>query len=438
VSISTRHAIALLLAGIFLDGCSNSGGNAQIRVLNASIDYSSLDLYLDNGTTNTREIAAAADGTLTNYLSVGAASYTIEFTSNNVQSSLKSVNENLAKNTHRTYVAYGNSGKFGTLEILEDQDQPSASYTKVELLDAAPDAGSVDVYLTDPSVDLSNSSPTFSGVAGGSIAGGGTTAGSGFVTINSGTYRIRVTAAGSQTDIRLDSVTGITFSSQEILSIIVTGTSGGVLVNATVIPQQGTQTVVNTTYARVRAAAGIPPGSNLSANLGGTNLLGSAAANTVSQYTLVPAGAQTLNLTLNGGALPASSQTLTAGADYTVLVLNGTSVSGTTTTLIADDDRLPSTSVYTKIKLVNAMSALGDPLTLNVNYTPVASAIALGNASTSSEVTAGTNTEIDTVDANTSTTLFTNTTATLTGSGVYDLFMFGSSASTVGALRINR
>ena len=173
MSISTRHAVALLLAAIFLDGCSSSGGNAQIRVLNTSIDYPSLDLYLNNGTTNTREITAAAYGTLGNYLSVGAASYTVEFTSNNVQSSLKSVNENLTKNTHRTYVAYGNSGKFGTMEILEDQDKPSTSYTKVELLDAAPDAGSVDVYLTDPSVDLTNSSPTFSSVAGGTIAGSG-------------------------------------------------------------------------------------------------------------------------------------------------------------------------------------------------------------------------------------------------------------------------
>jgi Domain of unknown function (DUF4397) len=432
VSISTRHAVALLLAGVFLDGCGSSGGNAQIRVLNTSIDYTSLDLYLNNGTTNTREITAAAYGTLGNYLSVGAASFTVEFTSNNVQSSLKSVNENLAKNTHRTYVAYGNSGKFGTLEILEDQDQPSASYTKVQLLDAALDAGSVDVYLTDPSVAITNSSPTFSGVAGGTIASAG------FVTVNSGTYRIRVTAAGSQTDIRLDSVTGITFSSQEILSIVVTGTGGGVLVNAAVLPQQGTQTIVTNPYVRVRAAAGIPPGSNLTANLGGTNLLGSAAANTVSQYALVTAGTQTLNLTLNGTALPASSQTLTAGEDYTVLVLNGPSVSGTTTTLVTDDNRFPSTSTYAKIKLVNAMSALGDPLTLNVNYTPVASAIALGNASPSSEVTAGTNTEIDTVDATTSTTLFTNTTATLNGSGVYDLFMFGTAASPVGALRVNR
>jgi hypothetical protein len=421
-----------LLAGIILDGCSSSGGNAQIRVLNTSIDYTSLDLYLNNGTTNTREITAAAHGTLGNYLSVGAASYTVEFTSNNVQSSLKSVNENLAKNTHRTYVAYGNSGKFGTLEILEDQDQPSASYTKVQLLDAALDAGSVDVYLTDPSVAITNSSPTFSAVAGGTIASAG------FVTVNSGTYRIRVTAAGSQTDIRLDSVTGITFSSQEILSIVVTGTGGGVLVNAAVLPQQGTQTVVTNPYARVRAAAGIPSGSNLTANLGGTNLLGSAAANTVSQYTLVTAGTQTLNLTLSGTALPASSQALTAGEDYTVLVLNGPSVSGTTTTLVTDDNRFPSTSAYAKIKLVNAMSALGDPLTLNVNYTPVASAIALGNASPSTEITAGTNTEIDTVDATTSTTLFTNTTATLNGSGVYDLFMFGTAASPVGALRVNR
>jgi hypothetical protein len=393
-----------------------------------------VDLYLDNGTTNTREITGAAYGALTSYLGVGYASYTVEFTNNNVQSSLKSVNENLAANTHRTYVTYGNVGKFGSLEILEDQDAPASLYTKVELLDAALDAGNVDVYIIDPSVSITNASPTFANVAGGSIAGAG------FATINSGTYRIYVTATGSQTDIRLDTgPTGIAFASQGILSVVVTGTSGGLLTNVMVIPQQGTQTAFNTTYARVRAAAGIPAGSNLTANLGGVNLLGSAAANTVSQYSLVTAGAQTLNLTLNGTLLPTSSQTLAAGGDYTVLVLNGPAVSGgTTTTLITDDNRFPSTATYAKIKLVNAMSSLGDPLTMNVNYTPVASTIALGAGSASTEVTAGTNTEIDTVDATTSTALFTNTTATLNSNGLYSLFMFGSSTAVVGALRTNR
>ena len=432
MSISTRRAAALLLAGILMNGCGKSGGSADIRVLNVSVDYSTVDLYLDNGTTNSPTITGTTYGTLTPYKGVGANAYTVEFTNNGVQSSLKSLNENLAARTSKTYVTYGNIGSFGFLEILENQDPPDTGYTMVQIIDAAPDAGSVDVYLTDPAATLADSSPTFSAVAGG-------VAGSGFLTITDGTYRLRVTGAGNQSDIRLDSVTGIPFADKEILSIALGGTRGGVLVNATVIPQQGTATPINNPYARVRAVAGIPSGSNLSASLGGTTLLTSAAANTVSAYSLVQAGTAQLDLTLNNGALTPTSQTLTAGWDYTILVLNGNSVAGTTTTLLADDNRLPTSSTYSKISLVNAMSSLGDPVTLNVNYTPVANAVALGNSSAASQVTAGTaDTEIDTVDATTSTTLFSNTQATLTGSGVYDLFMFGSATAPVGALHTNR
>ena len=431
MSISTRHAAALLLAGFLVSGCGKSGGGADIRVLNTSIDYTSVDLYLDNGSTNTATITGTTYGTLTPYKGVAAGAYTVEFTNNGVQSSLKSLDENLAKGIYKTYVAYGDTGSFGFLEILENQDAPDSGNISVQIIDAAPDAGSVDIYLTDPAATLADSSPTFGSVVGGVV-------GSGFLTITDGNYRIRVTGAGNQADIRLDSVTGINFTNQEIASIVLSGTTGGVLVNATVIPQQGGATTINNPYARVRAVAGIPSGSNLSASMGGTTLLTSAAANTVSLYSLVQAGPATLNLTLNDGALTPSTQMLTAGGDYTVLVLNGTAVAGTTTTLIADDNRLPTSSTYSKISLVNAMSSLGDPITLNVNYTPVANSVALGNSSAPTQVTAGADTEIDTVDATTSTTLFTNTLATLTGSGVYDLFMFGSAASPIGALHTNR
>lgn len=433
MSISTRGAIAPLLAIVSLYGCSKSNyGDADVRVLNTSIDYSSLDLYLNNGSTDTKEISAAAYGTLTGYVGVGSNSYTVQITNSGVTSALYSADEKLSKGTYRTYVAYGNTGKFGVLEIDENQDLPDSTYSKVELVDAAPDAGSVDVYLTDPSVALSDASPTFSSVSGGSIASAG------YTTIAAGSYRIRVTAAGSQSDIRLDSVSGITFSSQEVLSIVVTGTAGGVLVNASVIPQQGTATAVNTTYARVRAAAGIPSGSNATVAMDGTVLLSTAAANTVSQYSLITAGSQALTLKLNGTAVTASDQTLTAGSDYTLLVLNGTAVDGTTVSLITDDNRLPSTTGDASIKLVNAMGSLGDPVTMNINYTPIASSIDLGAGSTATEVTAGSNTEIDTVDATTSTSLFSNTDATLTEDEVYSLFMFGSSSAPVGALRTNR
>jgi len=340
--------------------------------------------------------------------------------------------ENLAARTYKTYVSYGDIGSFGFLEILENQDPPDNGYTMVQIIDAAPDAGSVDVYLTDPAATLADSSPTFSAVAGG-------VAGSGFLTITDGTYRLRVTGAGNQSDLRLDSLTGTSFGNQEILSIVLGGTRGGVLVNATVIPQQGTAIPITNPYARVRAVAGIPSGSNLSASLSGTTLLTSAGANTVSSYSLIQAGTAQLNLTLNNGALTPTSQTLNPGWDYTILVLNGSSVAGTTTTLLADDNRLPTSSTYSKISLVNAMASLGDPITLNVNYTPEANAVALGNSSATSQVTAGTaDTEIDTVDATTSTTLFSNIQATLTGNGVYELFMFGSAAAPVAALHINR
>lgn len=433
MSISTRGAIAPLLAIVSLYGCSKSNyGDAEVRVLNTSIDYSSLDLYLNNGSTDTKEISAAAYGTLTSYVGVGSNSYTVQLTKSGVSSALYSTDEKLSKGTYRTYVAYGNTGKFGVLEIDENQDAPDSTYSKVELVDAAPDAGSVDIYLTDPSVALSDASPTFSDISGGTIASAG------YVTIAAGSYRIRVTATGSQTDIRLDSVTGITFSSEEVLSIVLTGTAGGVLVNASVIPQQGTATAVDTTYARVRAAAGIPSGSNATVAMDGTVLLSAAAANTVSEYSLITAGSQALTLKLNGTAVTASDQTLTAGSDYTLLVLNGTAVDGTTVSLITDDNRLPSTTGDASVKLVNAMGSLGDPVTMNVNYTPIASSIDLGAGSTATEVTAGSDTEIDTVDATTSTSLFSNTDATLTEDEVYTLFMFGSSSTPVGALRTNR
>jgi hypothetical protein len=221
-------------------------------------------------------------------------------------------------------------------------------------------------------------------------------------------------------------------------------------VNATVIPQQGSASPITNPYARVRAVAGIQPGHKLSASLGGTTLLFAAAANTVSQYAQVQAGTQILNLTLDVTGLIPSNQALTAGADYTILVLNGPALelaNTTTTTLIPDDNRLPTSSTYAKISLVNAMSALGDPITLNVNFTPeVTTPVLLGSSSGMTQVTAGTDIEFDTFDANTSLLLLSNantsTLGTLTGSGVYDLFLFGGAPASavlpVEALHTNR
>ena len=120
---------------------------------------------------------------------------------------------------------------------------------------------------------------------------------------------------------------------------------------------------------------------------------------------------------------------MAAGADYTLLVW--TDSNGTEETLISEDNGLPS-SDDAKIRVINSMSGLGEPISLAVNYSPEASSIALGSASAFSTVSAGTTVQLGVTDATTSSTLYTNTAASLASQGVYTLFMFGGAAAPVG------
>jgi hypothetical protein len=77
-----------------------------------------------------------------------------------------------------------------------------------------------------------------------------------------------------------------------VITIIVTESAGGYLVNAYILPQQGSLTTELNPDARVRAVIGLPTGSTVSATVGSTTLLANAPANSVGTYQLVPAGTQ--------------------------------------------------------------------------------------------------------------------------------------------------
>ena len=426
MSTSVRVAVALAATTVlFLSGCNSNSNDAQVRLLNVSQGYSSLDVYAGS----TKEKSAVTSGTLSSYFGLAANTYTMNFTVNGVTTALASTSVALTEKTHQTFVAYGDTGKFGTLEISEDTSAPSSGIASVELVNAAPDAGSVDVYLTASTTTLDDVSPTFSAVAGGSISSAG------FVNLTSGTYRLRVTGTGSKTDIRLD-VASVTLSSGTVSSIIVSDTSGGVLVNASILPQQGSLTADNNTSARVRAVAGVSSSSAVNVSVGGTSLLASAPAGTVGDYSLITAGSAAVTLSVGGTAVTAASQTLTAGADYTLLIWNDSS--GTTQESLISESNGLAASGDAKIRLVNAMSGLGDPLSMTVSYTPEAESIALGAASAFASVTDGTAIPLGVTDTTTSTTLYTNSSASLASQGVYTLFMFGTAAAPVGTVQADR
>jgi hypothetical protein len=281
------------------------------------------------------------------------------------------------------------------------------------------------VYLTESSVSLDDATPVVAGVAAG--------ANSGVATIDSGAYRLRVTGAGASDDLRLD-VPTITFDSKQVLALVLTATQGGVLVEAQTLPQQGSLTKFANTKARIRGAVGTTSGPVVM-RVGGVGVL-NGAVGVVGNYTQVEAGTVPITLTVNAAPVAVPNQTLVAGGEYTLLAW--TDGAGTQTTLIGDDNRLPTGSGKAKIRVINGLSALGVPVTMAVNFTPLAEGIALGQASSFTEVDGGTDYQLDVTNTDTAESLVSKTAVTLQSSGVYTLFMSANGATVSGTLRKDR
>jgi hypothetical protein len=426
-------AAMLAAAVVSLSGCGGSSGTASIRLLNVSTGYSSLDLYASNNgdtsPTYTSQLQGVAYETLSNYAAIGSGTYSLEFRNSGSSSALATDgSENLTDGSHNTYVGYGSSGNFATVKISEDQSSANSGYTKVTVINAS-EAGNVDVYLTDSTTDLVNASPVASNIA---------TGGTSTITVTSGNYRLRVIGTADTTDLRAD-VAQVTFNSTTVNSLLLTSTTGGMLVNVSLLPQQGSLSTYNNTQARVRGAVGIANGTTVNATVSGANILTNATVGVIGgTYTLVNSGSLPVTLNVDGVPVTIPNQTLAAGADYTFLVWSN--ASGTQTSLIADVNTLPaSLASKSRVRLLNGMSGLGDPLTLLVNFQTGATGVTLGTASAQAQFTSGTDNEVDVIDTNTSATLLTKTTLTLDAGGVYTMFMAGGGNTTVnGTLRKDR
>jgi hypothetical protein len=159
---------------------------ARVRLLNATTAYPSMDLLVGD----TRRNTGIGSGGVGSYVSLKPGSYTTAVTSASSASTLASTSRALAEGKAYTVVAYGALGDVATALLEDNASAASAGQAKVMVLNAAPDAGSVDVYLTGAADSLDAASPVASGVTGGNAVG--------YATLNAGTYRLRITAAGDK------------------------------------------------------------------------------------------------------------------------------------------------------------------------------------------------------------------------------------------------
>ena len=349
-----------------LTGCGGgNSGNPNVRLLNASVGYSALDLYWNGSSA----IASVGYATVSDFAELDSGTYTAALYGTGGSSQLSSASRTFSEDVNYTVVAYGWAGSLASVIIEEDTDAASSGFSTVSVLNAAVDAGSLDVYLTAETDVLSASTPALSSVAGGSRSSS--------TTMTAGTYRLRVTGAGDTSDLRLD-VSNVTVASTGVYTFVLTCGPGGVLVNSLMLQQGGALTAQLNTQARVRVMAGMAGGAKVTAQANGTALTTDSVAPTITNYALVTAGSVVFNTSVDGHSLASKTVTLAAGSD-TTLVVAGTDVADAAVNAVNDVNRLPTTSTYYKMRLIHASPAyMSTGLTLTVDLADLASNVEPG------------------------------------------------------------
>lgn len=421
LNLRTCLALALSLAvGLAACGGGTDRTKAHVRLVNASSGYSALSLTVDGSTI----ASGVAAGTSTGYADASRGTQDLDVSSPSSATILATRNASLGKDTYYSLLAYGKSGALATQLLEETQSTPASGKTLVRVINTAPDAGNLDVYLTGSSDALSQAAPLQSAAAYGTLGN--------FVTINSGTWRLRVTLAGTATDLRLDA-SGLAFADKGVVTLVLSPGRGGVLVNALLLNQQGDAVSAANTQARVRVVAGVSSNAAVAASLSGTTLMASTIAPALNDYALVTAGSATPVVTVNGTAVGfATTPSFLAGGDYTLLVYGAPGTASAA--VVADDNTLPSDSTKAKLRLVNGQ---GGSLTLKLGLVVKASDIAAGAGSDYALVDATTTGSIQVTSADAQLN-FSASTLTLTANGVYTFFMLGNTSAPVGQLNKDR
>ncbi len=419
-----KWATAALVAATLLAACGGGTDRtkAQVRLVNASSGYAQIDWRVDNelrqGAVPYGETAdyAEADPGKTNTLARAGSG-----------TALLSFNPAVAERKHYTLLAYGAQGGLKQLLLDDNAAAPTDNRSLLRVVNAAPDAGALDIYLTGTADTLAESVPVQSGASVDAVGN--------WLTVNSGSYRLRVTATGSKTDLRLD-VPTLALSSKQVVTLVLAPAAGGVLVKGLVLQQQGPIAAQAPTQARLRVVAGLADAGSVNLRLGGAAVLSNVTAPAVTPYTLVPAGEQAVVITVNGTALAGSSFTLTAGADYTLLVYGAPGAAAVR--WITDDNNLPSDRTRAKLRLVNGVDGLSGALSLSVDFAPLADGLAVGEASAYGAIDATTTAQLSVTAAGTATPLFRAVEQTFVAAANYSVFLVGSASAPVGIVRKDR
>lgn len=429
--IARRDFCALLgLSALGLGGCGGEGvgaaaPNPQMRVINLIPNSQTIIVQLDS---DAPIVSGLAYQSLTGYINITQGQHEIKVSADGGATNIIDTNFTIASGAQYTFIAYGPVEAVHS-QILLDTTLllPDGGTFDVRVANVATGSAGVDVYLTPPGVDLTQTAPVVFGVTLGST--------SGFVAVPTptDTYELRITLTGTK-EVIYDAL-GVPFTDTQLAEIIVYGTGSAKLVDAAVlnIDTDGTGQVFPSLLAEFKLlnATNI---ALLNVFVDDVPTLTNVPVAGVSSYERVPSGQR--KISVQSSATPGADLltifTSLASASDSSIVVSG--AAGSLQGLVLTDNNLPAALGRSRLRFINASVDLA-AMDVYVNFVKQFSAVVSNSASPYTELTAdptvGTTYQFDFNLAGTANRVL-QLPVTITSGKTYSVYVVGPAAALQG------
>ena len=211
-------SIAGIVLALAIAGCDETGTQmvitqANIRVVHGSPDAPDFDVAVDDQTV-ARDLSYTD---ASDYLQVNPGDRTVHVRAASSTLDATSVSLTALGDTSYTIIALNRVAQIESIVLTDSPVAPETGQARLRLVHAAPSATTVDIYVTAPTADLNTATPT---VAGLSFRGSST-----YQSVPAGTYRVRVTSAGTRNV--LLNVTNVPIVAGQIRTVVALDAPGG-------------------------------------------------------------------------------------------------------------------------------------------------------------------------------------------------------------------
>ncbi|WP_193755542.1 DUF4397 domain-containing protein [Psychromonas sp. psych-6C06] len=369
-----KLALASVIAAT-LTACNSSDNDdmdmSQIRVFHASPDAPKVDVWLDGE----KALSGVDYQQTSGQISVTSGTHTVQIEAilpnGETVTVLDETTLDLMSGTEYNVIATGkaallgedNAMAFGPLIVARDDIAPSGA--RVQAVHSAPDAPTVDVFITAPGADLSDVTPFADDLA--------YKASSDAVEVPAGDYQIRITSDTDSSVVYYDSGSINVPAGSDWVALATNNTAGGDAPVSLVV-DTGSDTVLvhdMDTGSDIRVAHTISdaPGVDVWVNSTAPAMdspLYNLTYPNHTDYLTVPAGEYTFNVAVNGTS-PAQvvdaltlMPTLENAKIYTALAIGnlGDSIENDELFVVADDKRRVATAA--KLRAIHASTLAGN------------------------------------------------------------------------------